>query len=166
MGRSSNKYYYFVDGLLLGDLGIKKYLFKRVHALLEQVHTQVLKIGTSDGGIVIDFSKERINLNASHGKVRKSSLYTFTCDTETTKGTLVHAYVHDAVAALEVGGKVLINHTIVKVFSSHQQASNSSSGLHLKNSVCHSQERYIKIPPPKSKIKIYFSSFTFLVCKP
>ena len=71
------------------DLGVTKDLLDWVEGASEKILAQLLKTGTSRGGVEIDTFEERVDFDGSGGGGGKSSFGTLAGGTETTESTWV-----------------------------------------------------------------------------
>ncbi len=126
-----------VMDLRLVHFGVPQGFLHRLQCPPKQVGAQLLKASPGDGGVEVGALKQRINLNAGLGAGGQGSLGPLTCSAQPPQGSLVLADVL-LVFPLEFLHKV-VDHAVVKVFST--QVSVSSRGFDLKDtiSMCHSQ---------------------------
>mmetsp|Transcript_21253 Transcript_21253/g.59095 ORF Transcript_21253/g.59095 Transcript_21253/m.59095 type:complete len:204 (+) Transcript_21253:1085-1696(+) len=131
----------------LVHLGILEDLLHRVHALPEQVHVQLLKPGTGDGGEEVHALVQRVNLHRGLSAGREGALGTLTSSAQASHGTGVGSDVL-LVLPLELLDKV-VHEAVVEVLTS--EVGIASSGLYLEYALLNGQQGHIE--GTTSKIK-------------
>jgi NAD-specific glutamate dehydrogenase len=108
--------------------------------LLEVVHAEIFKAGTSNGRVEVNAIVQRVNFNVRLGGRRQSSLGPFAGSAETAERSLVVRNVL-AVATLKVLHEKFY-HAVIKVFST--QVGISGCGLDFKDSFLNGQQGHVE----------------------
>ncbi|KAK8812078.1 hypothetical protein WA556_004725, partial [Blastocystis sp. ATCC 50177/Nand II] len=126
------------------------HLLHRRHRLPEVVHVQLLETRTRDLRVEVDALEQRVDLDRRLRAARQRSLRTLARHAQTTQRTLRRRQVL-AELALELRAEVL-HHPVIEVLAAQVRVVLTSK---MPSSIDSSDTS--KVPPPRSKIRMFFS---------
>merc|ERR1719389_170532 len=141
----------FMD-LSLSDSGVLEDGLYWWHALSEEIDTEILKLGSGDGGVVVLTLSKSFALNWRLMGTGENSLGLLALGSQSSESSGVLGDV-DSGLLLEVGHAV-VDKLVVEIFSS--QVSVTVGGLDLKDTLIKVKRETSKVPPPRSKMRTFF----------
>ena len=137
--RGSAHQHNLVDAAL-GNLGIPNDAVHGVNGASEQVHAQLLKLGTRDLRRKIHAVKQRVHFNRGFRRCRQGALGALACRPESAQRPVVSRWIL-LVLAFELL-QTPRHDAVVKILATQVRV--SSRGLHLKNAVVNCEQRNVK----------------------